>query len=101
MKRAAITDVSSHVPARIVSNGEIEERVRFLAPGSLKRLFGIEERRFAADEQVSDLAVAAARPIVDRIGAKNIDYLIFAAASADLIEPATCNIVQYKLGLRC
>ena len=31
----------------------------------------------------------------------NIDLLIFAAASSDLIEPATANIVQYKLGLTC
>ncbi len=73
-----------------------------LPEGSLQRLFGIKERRFAgAAEQVSDMAVSAARPILADIGANNIDFLIFAAASSDLIEPATANIVQHKLGLHC
>jgi len=106
MKRAKIAELSVYLPERVVSNREIEERVnahrQILPPGSLQRLFGIQERRFAAKgQQVSDLAVAAAQPIVDKVGASNIEFLIFAAACADLIEPATCNIVQYKLGLQC
>ena len=52
-------------------------------------------------EAQSDLAAAAARPIVEKVGASSVEFLIFAAACADLIEPATCNIVQDKLGLRC
>lgn len=106
MKRAKVSELSVYLPERVVSNQELEERVnargQILPPGGLQRLFGIEERRFAAlGQQVSDLAVAAARPIVEKVGAANIEYLIFAAACADLIEPATCNIVQHKLGLRC
>jgi 3-oxoacyl-(acyl-carrier-protein) synthase III len=106
MNRARISELAICLPERVVSNAEIEARVNtrstILPPGGLKRLFGIEERRYAArGQQVSDLATAAAQPIVDKIGASNIEFLIFAAACADLIEPATCNIVQYKLGLRC
>ena len=106
MNRTKIADISVYHPARIVPNTELELRLnarrRILPEGSLERLFGIRERRFAAaDEQVSDLAAKAALPIVQRIGADRIECLIFAAACADLIEPATCNIVQHKLGLRC
>ncbi len=106
MKKTKISELSVYLPERAVSNLEIEERVnaqrQILPPGALQRLFGIEERRFAAKgEQVSDLAAKAARPIVEKVGAANIEYLIFAAACADLIEPATCNIVQHKLGLHC
>jgi 3-oxoacyl-[acyl-carrier-protein] synthase-3 len=43
----------------------------------------------------------AATSIVNKVGEESIDCLIFAAASGDLIEPATANIVQQKLGLRC
>lgn len=60
------------------------------------------ERRFAAKhEQVSDLVVQAAKPILERFSGQNVEFLIFASACADLIEPATCNIVQHKLGLQC
>ncbi|MBC7775021.1 MAG: ketoacyl-ACP synthase III [Phycisphaerae bacterium] len=106
MKRAKIAELSVYLPERVVSNREIEERIntrgQILPPNTLQRLFGIQERRFAASgQQVSDLAAAAALPIVEKVGAANIEFLIFAAACADLIEPATCNIVQHKLGLQC
>lgn len=102
MKKTKITALSTYLPERVVHNREIEDRIHFLAPGTLHRLFGSETRRFAAKEQqVSDLACLAARPIVEQIGAGNIGYLIFASACADLIEPATGNIVQHKLRLRC
>lgn len=102
MIRTKIAELSVYVPERVVTNQEIEQKVPMLPEGALYRLFGINERRFAAkDQQVSDLAAAAARPIVEKVGASNIEYLIFAAACADLIEPATANIVQHKLGLQC
>ena len=102
MIRTKIAELSVYVPDRVVTNQEIEQKVPLLPAGALYRLFGINERRFAAkNQQVSDLAAAAARPIVEKVGAANIEYLIFAAACADLIEPATANIVQHKLGLQC
>lgn len=51
--------------------------------------------------QVSDMGANAARSMVEKHGAETIDCLIFASASSDLIEPATANIVQEKLGLHC
>jgi len=106
MKKVKIAEISAYVPNQIISNQEIERRINsehtYLPAGILEKLFGTKERRFAAkNEQVSDMATKAARPIVDKVGTKNIDFLIFAAASADLIEPATANIVQSKLGLTC
>jgi len=104
--RPAISHVNSFLPPRIVGNEEIENMMNLqqtvIPKDSLKRLFGAVERRYAEPEQqTSDLACEAARPIVEEVGQENIDCLIFAAASNDLIEPATANIVQQKLGLRC
>lgn len=106
MKRCKIAEISSFLPERIVTNAELEQRInrdrQWLPEGALEKLFGIQERRFAGPEtQVSDLAVAAALPIVEKVGRDIIDLLLFAAACSDLIEPATSNIVQYKLGLTC
>ncbi|MBK8566652.1 MAG: ketoacyl-ACP synthase III [Saprospiraceae bacterium] len=106
MPNVRIAQVSSYLPDRVVTNEEIEQQVnvekQLLPPGILEKLFRNRERRFAArDVQTSDLAANAARPIVEQFGAERIEYLIFAGACSDLIEPATANIVQHKLGLRC
>lgn len=104
--RAKIAELEVYLPERTVANEVLENRIftpqGHLQPGTLERLFGIRQRHFAApEEQVSDLAAKAAKPIVEQVGQSNIDLLIFAAACSDLIEPATCNIVQHKLGLSC
>jgi acyl-CoA:acyl-CoA alkyltransferase len=120
MIRIKIADTSAYLPAKIVTNAEIEYKIntpqyemaqghfgsakttKMLPMGALERLFGSKERRFAAEtEQVSDIAMRAALPIVARHGRSNIDCLIFAAASSDMLEPATANIIQMKLGLNC
>lgn len=106
MIRSYIQEISAYVPPRIMSNSELISLInkdrQYLSDGVLDRLFGIKERRFArSEEQVSDLAVNAAITIVDKVGRDNIDFMIFSAACGDLIEPATCNIVQTKLGLKC
>lgn len=101
-----ISEIEVFLPPRKVSSSEIEALVnrkgKFVPEGSVERMFGVKERRFAdAEMQVSDLAANAARKIVDKRGADSIDCLIFASACSDLIEPATANIVQHKLGLSC
>jgi 3-oxoacyl-(acyl-carrier-protein) synthase III len=106
MHSTFFADISAYIPARKVGNAEIEDRVnhrkKLLPEGGLMRLFGCETRYYAAaNEQTSDLAAQAALPIVEKYGRTNIDFLIFASASSDLLEPATANIVQQKLGLRC
>lgn len=106
MTRTKIAEISTYLPERRIDNETLVQRIQQTKPWlkavMLERLFGIKERRFAAEEeQVSDLASQAALPIVERVGRKNIDLLIFGAACADLIEPATANIIQHKLNLTC
>jgi 3-oxoacyl-[acyl-carrier-protein] synthase-3 len=104
MKKVTLKDLSTYLPQDRISNKTIQDRIRLKGervPLSLSKIFGISERRFATkEEQVSDLAYKAAMPILKRNKCA-IDLLIFAAASSDLIEPATANIVQSKLGLEC
>ena len=104
--RPQISHINSYLPSSVVGNAEIENQVNsrgvILPPNSIERLFGIKERRYASDgQQTSDLAAIAAMPIVEAIGRENIDCLIFGSACSDLLEPATANIVQQKLGLQC
>lgn len=105
--KVAIKAVAAHLPENIIYNHQVEERINYNSSvikrnNILEKLFGSKTRRFAADEiQVSDLACEAAKKILQKHTDTPIDLLIFAAASSDLIEPATANIVQYKLGLTC
>lgn len=73
-------------------------------PAGLFRLTsGITHRRIShADEYASSLAVPAARAALDGAGLDpaDVDLLLFASATRDMIEPATAHIVQAELGSR-
>jgi 3-oxoacyl-[acyl-carrier-protein] synthase-3 len=106
-KTTVIAGVGRYLPERVVTSHEVECMVAGgngsrMPPGLIERVTGIRSRRYGRDdEQASDLAVAAARDAIGRSGIdpQLIDTLIFAACSQDIIEPATANIVQDKLGL--
>ncbi len=105
MSKATIKSVAVYLPEGVVYNHQVEKRINIggtmIEHRILERLFGSKTRRFAETEmQVSDLACKAAKKIVQKQNVP-IDLLIFAAASSDLIEPATANIVQAKLDLNC
>jgi 3-oxoacyl-(acyl-carrier-protein) synthase III len=104
--RPCINGIGIHLPERIVSSSELEQVINqgqpIIPEGSIERLFGVRERRFAAEQiQASDLAANAAREMLGNHNFDDVDCLIFASACGDLIEPATANIVQAKLGLHC
>ena len=75
-----------------------------LPTGLIERITGVR-RVHVADEGVmaSDLAVAAAEHLLAEaeFAPTEVDLLLFASATQDLIEPATAHIVAAKLGLCC
>lgn len=101
-----LAGVEVHLPQRRMGTDEVEHRIGPYVPpaGLVHRLTGITSRHIAGpDEQASDLAVAAARKLLAGTGtaASEIDLLIFASASQDMVEPATAHIVAAKLELGC
>ena len=62
---------------------------------------GIRARHFAAPEVAcSDLAVEAARSAIEAagIGADDLDLIIVATSTPDMVFPSTATMVQHKLG---
>ena len=62
---------------------------------------GIRARHFAADEQgASDLATAAARKALEAAGlaAQDIDLIIVATSTPDMVFPSVATMVQHNLG---
>ncbi len=101
-----VTGVGKYVPDHVVPTESVEQWLNLkerlgIPPGMIERLTGVRERRIAAEgEASSDMAVRASREAIRRAGIRpeDIDTIIFAAASQDVGEPATANIVQEKLG---
>lgn len=100
LRSVSITGVGSYVPARILTNAELAQMVE-TSDEWIRSRTGIRERRLAAaDEATSDLAVAAARRALVAAGvtAADIELIIVATITPDMLFPSTACLVQQKLG---
>ncbi|HTQ49279.1 MAG TPA: beta-ketoacyl-ACP synthase III [Candidatus Acidoferrales bacterium] len=101
-RTCSITGVGSYVPARILTNADLEKIVDTSDEWITSRT-GIKERRQAAkNEFTSDMAVKAAQRAMKMAGvtAEQIDLIIVATITPDMPFPATACLVQQKLGAR-
>ena len=97
-----IRGVGSSVPETKLTNDELTHMVDTNDEWITTRT-GIRERRVAGSEiQVSDLAVNAASKALKEAGMTpdQIDLIIVATLSSEMISPATSCLVQQKLGCR-
>jgi len=96
-----ILGTGSYLPARILTNADLEKLVETNDQWIVERT-GIRERHIAAEgEFTSDLATQAARAALDVAGLApdDIDLLLVATTTPDLVFPSTACIVQSKLGM--
>ncbi len=99
-RTCSITGVGSYVPSRILTNAELEKIVETSDDWITSRT-GIKERRIAADDEfTSDLAAAAARAAIKNanLTAEQIDLIIVATVTPDMLLPSTACLVQQKIG---
>ena len=99
-RTCAITGVGSYVPARVLTNADLEKSVETSDEWITTRT-GIKERRIAApDEFTSDLATRAAERAMKMAGvtADQIQLIIVATITPDMPFPNTACLVQQKLG---
>ncbi len=101
-----LAGVEVYLPQRRLDTAEVERRIApyTAPPGLIHRLTGISSRHVTAEgEEASDLAVSAARKLLAGTGTAtaDVDLLIFASASQDMVEPATAHIVAAALELGC
>src|ERR1700676_1732634 len=97
---AKITGVSGYVPPRVMSNAGLEKLVD-TNDAWIRERTGIRERH-VVDPGVatSDLATAASRILLESTGvpAEDIDLIVVATVTPDMMFPATACLVQDKLG---
>ncbi len=101
MIRAAITAVAGYVPDYILSNKELEKMVDTTDEWIMSRT-GIKERHILKEpgKATSDMAAAAVLELCKKrgISPKEIDLLICATVTPDMVFPATANIICDKIG---
>jgi 3-oxoacyl-[acyl-carrier-protein] synthase-3 len=101
-----ITGTGSHLPPRRLTN---DDMVAMLAPKGIEtsdqwiiERTGIRARHFADDGVfASDMGADAARAALEAAGltAKDIDLIIVATSTPDMVFPSTAAIIQNKLGI--
>jgi 3-oxoacyl-[acyl-carrier-protein] synthase III len=99
---AAITCVGGYVPPDLLTNADLEKIIDTTDEWITSRT-GIKERHILKGEGLgtSDLAVPAVLEILRKrkIDAAEIDLLICATTTPDMVFPATANIITDKAGL--
>ncbi len=101
-RTVSIVGTGSYVPERILTNEELSESVDTTDEWITTRT-GIKTRRIAAkDEYTSDMAARAALSAMEQanVAAEDIDLILVATASPDMIFPATACFVQTKIGAK-
>jgi len=98
--RAGITGLGVAVPDKVLTNLDLQQMVD-TSDEWIRTRTGIKERRIADPEQAaSDLAVDAAREALKDAGLRpeNVDLIIVATNTPDMLMPATACLVQDRLG---
>ncbi len=101
-RTCSIVGVGSYLPERVLTNADLEKMVSTSDEWIFTRT-GIRERRIAAaDEFTSDLASKAALRAIKQAGItpEQIDLIIVATITPDMIFPATACLVQRKIGAK-
>ena len=99
---STIVGLGRYVPAHVLSNAELGERVG-TTDEWIQSHTGIRERRIAApDEASSDLAYGAAREALQAAGVApgDLDLIVVGTTTPDMVFPNVACLLQYRLGTR-
>jgi len=96
-----IAGTGSYLPSTVLTNADLEQRVD-TSDDWIRTRTGIRERHVAAKgELASDLALQACRRALEAAGKNpvDVDLIVLATTTPDMIFPSTACILQAKLGV--
>ncbi|MCL5038325.1 MAG: ketoacyl-ACP synthase III [Firmicutes bacterium] len=99
-RSVGIVGVGAALPEKVLTNFDLEKMVD-TSDEWIRTRTGIKERRIADEKTAtSDLAVAAARQALERAGVKgeDVDLILVATVTPDMVFPSTANLVQAGIG---
>ena len=98
--KAGIIGIGRYIPEKVLTNFDLEKMVE-TSDEWIRTRTGIEERRIAAEEEMtSDMAVAAAKRALEdaNIKAEDLDMILVATVTPDQAFPTVSCMIQEKLG---
>ncbi|KMN79909.1 3-oxoacyl-[acyl-carrier-protein] synthase-3 [Chromobacterium alkanivorans] len=101
MGYSRILGTGSFLPEQVLTNAQLAERVDTSDEWIVSRT-GIHARHIAAEEhKTSDLALKAAEAAIQSAGIdkREIDLIIVATTTPDMVFPSTACLLQEKLGI--
>jgi len=102
MTWSRIAGTGSYLPPRVMTNHEFAQRLE-TSDAWIRERTGIASRHIADESQgSSDLALEASRAALAAAGvaAADIDLMIVATSTPDMIFPSTATLLQAKLGVK-
>src|SRR4051812_2430191 len=99
-RTVSIVGTGSYVPEKVLTNEDLS-RIVDTSDEWITTRTGIKERRVAAEgEQTSDMATKAALNALEqaKVSPEQIDLILVATATPDMLFPATACFVQKKIG---
>jgi 3-oxoacyl-[acyl-carrier-protein] synthase-3 len=102
MIHARIAGVGSHLPAKVVTNKDLE-KIMETSDEWIQERTGIKRRHIAGDgETTASMGVAAARKAMEMAGvtADDIGLIVVGTATPDKVFPSTACIIQRRLGVK-
>ena len=103
LPHSRIAGTGRYLPAETLTNDDLVRRGVETSDEWVRTRTGIAQRHVAADgESTSDLALAASREALAAAGlvAADVDLIVVATTTPDMIFPSTACILQDKLGVR-
>jgi 3-oxoacyl-[acyl-carrier-protein] synthase III len=101
-RRAAITALGTHVPERVMTNADLEKIVD-TSDEWIRTRTGIEQRHVVEPgTPTSEIGALAAKDALRRRGidAGELDLIVVATVTPDMLFPATACLIQDKIGAK-
>lgn len=101
-RAVGILGTGSYVPEKVLTNADLEKMVETNDQWIRERT-GIQQRHIVSDDMnTSDMAIEAAKKALEaaNVSAEEIDVIIVATLSADMLIPSTACLVQAAIGAK-
>lgn len=101
--RSGIRGLGAYIPEKVITNFDLEKMVD-TTDEWIRTRTGIQERHIALEGQsASDLGLIAAKQALDdaRLSPSEIDLIIVATITPDMLFPSTACAIQNKIGAQC
>ena len=102
IRKTKIAGTGSYLPEKVLTNADLEKMVD-TSDEWIRTRTGIKERRIVAQDQAaSDLAYEASKKALQsaQVKPEELDMIIVATITPDMIFPATACILQERLGVK-